>query len=108
MIGVGLLAEASSPFVAIKNILRLAKIRDEGLALINLILLAFTYFVVRIVPFFVIISVFAAQNRMEMVEAFLSIPFKCQFFLSIMMVFQIYWFSQILKSLNAKFKKKLL
>ena len=106
MIGVGFLAEASTPFVAIKNLLRIFQVEQSVLHIINLFALFVAYLFCRILSLPLLLTVYFKQGQFPSVAAFiLSIPIKCLVFTTLMMVFQLYWFSQIGSSLARKLTK---
>ena len=99
--------------------MKILKINQEGYGhLINMTLLALTYFIVRILPLPIVLHMFASKSDSItcsesfsgsincIVQAAMTIPKKCQLGTLVFYTLQIYWFHNICRSWLRIAKKK--
>ena len=102
--------------------MKILKTNQDGFGyFLNMTLLVLTYFVVRILPLPFVLHLFASKSKSItcgesinesigcIIEAFFTIPIKCQAGCLVMYALQIYWFYNILRSwLRIALKKPML
>lgn len=97
VVGLALLMELSSIFVALRSFLAKLELKRTRAYLIVSILMVFTFFTARILLIPWVLHLYSTQSNLTMLQGLFSLPLVCRIGTALFYSLNIYWFSLMIK-----------
>lgn len=98
MVACALLMEASTPFVSMRAILHKLDLKDSTLYVLNGLVMVVVFFCCRILIYPAFLHVYGVdRGGLTVLGVWRSIPARCQFWMVLSLLPQLYWFRVMLR-----------